>query len=123
MASKIIVQIIIQGISVVSKAFVSGYQQALKNAKAGGTANIASTTLKHKMLSDEALKILNIEKQSLTKKLLDEKFKRAFELNDPSKGGSFYLQSKIYRSKEVLDYELENNSADKSTTTTQSNKK
>ena len=29
-----------------------------------------------------------------------------FEANDPKKGGSFYLQSKIYRAKEALDTEL-----------------
>lgn len=29
-----------------------------------------------------------------------------FSVNDPSKGGSFYLQSKIYRSKEVLEKEV-----------------
>lgn len=29
-----------------------------------------------------------------------------FDNNDPGKGGSFYLQSKIYRAKEVLEYEL-----------------
>ena len=27
----------------------------------------------------------------------------SFAANDPAKGGSFYLQSKIYRAKEVLD--------------------
>lgn len=35
-----------------------------------------------------------------------------FNLNDPGKGGSFYLQSKIFRSKEVLDYELEMKESD-----------
>ncbi|RYG66644.1 hypothetical protein EON64_09295 [archaeon] len=30
-----------------------------------------------------------------------------FNLNDPGKGGSFYLQSKIFRSKEALDFELD----------------
>ncbi len=35
-----------------------------------------------------------------------QRYKRLFEVNDPAKGGSFYIQSKIYRSKEVLDYEL-----------------
>ena len=29
-----------------------------------------------------------------------------FEANDPNKGGSYYLQSKIYRSREVLENEL-----------------
>jgi import inner membrane translocase subunit TIM16 len=28
-------------------------------------------------------------------------------LNDPGKGGSFYLQSKIFRSKESLDRQLD----------------
>lgn len=31
-----------------------------------------------------------------------------FGANDPSKGGSFYLQSKVYRAKEALDIEIEN---------------
>jgi len=29
-----------------------------------------------------------------------------FGANDPSKGGSFYIQSKIYRSREVLEQEV-----------------
>lgn len=29
-----------------------------------------------------------------------------FTNNDPAKGGSFYLQSKIYRAKEALEEEL-----------------
>lgn len=31
-----------------------------------------------------------------------QQFERYFEANDVSKGGSFYLQSKIYRAKELL---------------------
>lgn len=29
-----------------------------------------------------------------------------FAMNDPAKGGSFYIQSKIYRSREVLEHEV-----------------
>ena len=36
-----------------------------------------------------------------------QRYDKLFQLNDPKKGGSFYLQSKIYRSKEVLDSEFE----------------
>ena len=54
------------------------------------------------MQTDEALKILNIEKPDLTSLLVETKYKKFYELNDPSKGGSFYLQSKIYRAKEAL---------------------
>ena len=29
-----------------------------------------------------------------------------FEANDPAKGGSFYLQSKIYRAREAIEREI-----------------
>lgn len=35
-----------------------------------------------------------------------ERFKKLFDLNDPQKGGSFYLQSKILRARERLEMEL-----------------
>ena len=54
------------------------------------------------MQTDEALKILNIEKPDLTSLLVETKYKKFYETNDPNKGGSFYLQSKIYRAKEAL---------------------
>eukprot|EP01032_Pedospumella_encystans_P028939 gene28939-32682_t len=108
MAGRMIAQMIVSGTTILTKAFFSAYQQALRNAKAGGApaavANAAAT--KYKMRPDEALKILNIEKEGLTKKILDERFKAMFGVNDPAKGGSFYLQSKIYRSKEVLEHEV-----------------
>jgi import inner membrane translocase subunit TIM16 len=58
------------------------------------------------MQPSEALQILNIEKGSLTNEVLKERYTHLFDANEPSKGGSFYLQSKIYRSREVLDHEL-----------------
>ena len=35
-----------------------------------------------------------------------ERFKRLFDLNDPKKGGSFYLQSKILRARERIELEV-----------------
>jgi hypothetical protein len=70
------------------------------------------------MTSDEALKILNLNKSTFSHQAVQDvsntsessnansrfllsswvkHFKRYFEANDPSKGGSFYLQSKFYR--------------------------
>jgi hypothetical protein len=40
-----------------------------------------------------------------------------FAANDPAKGGSFYLQSKIYRSKEVLEAQIEDIISGKTTET------
>lgn len=34
-----------------------------------------------------------------------ERFKKLFDLNDPKKGGSFYLQSKILRARERIEME------------------
>lgn len=35
-----------------------------------------------------------------------ERFKRLFDTNDPKKGGSFYLQSKILRARERIESEV-----------------
>lgn len=61
------------------------------------------------MSPDEAMKILAIEKP-LSRKSLEEQYKKYFDSNDPGKGGSFYLQSKIYRAHEALDRELKEDS-------------
>ena len=58
------------------------------------------------MRPDEAMKILNIESTQLNKTILEQQYAKFYETNDPKKGGSFYLQSKIYRAKEALDKEL-----------------
>ena len=34
------------------------------------------------------------------------RFKRLFDANDPKKGGSFYLQSKILRARERIEMEV-----------------
>lgn len=34
-----------------------------------------------------------------------ERFKKLYDLNDPQKGGSFYLQSKILRARERIEME------------------
>lgn len=106
MAAKVIAQLVVNGVTIFSKAFFSAYQQALRNAKAGGAPNAVNQIIKHHLRADEAYKIMDIEKEDLNRKTLDEKFKKLFEANNPDKGGSFYLQSKVFRSKEVLDAEL-----------------
>ena len=62
--------------------------------------------MKRTMHTDEALKILNIDKEALTSEILELNYKKLYESNDPAKGGSFYLQSKIYRAKEALNSHL-----------------
>ena len=52
----------------------------------------------------EAKQILNVSQ--LERQQIEEKYKHLFEVNDKSKGGSFYIQSKVFRAKERLDEEL-----------------
>lgn len=38
---------------------------------------------------------------------MHEKYEHLFKLNEKSNGGSFYLQSKVFRAKERIDQELQ----------------
>lgn len=53
---------------------------------------------------DEAMKILDVDQPS--RKLIESNFRRLFAANDVARGGSFYLQSKVFRAKQILDREL-----------------
>lgn len=58
---------------------------------------------------DEACKILNVKPPQGGKANMEdtiERFKRLFDVNDPTKGGSFYLQSKILRARERIELEV-----------------
>ena len=63
------------------------------------------------MTLEEACKILNVKapagKTSVAE--MEEvmgRFKRLFDVNDPQKGGSFYLQSKILRARERIEADV-----------------
>jgi import inner membrane translocase subunit TIM16 len=54
------------------------------------------------MTKEEALKILNLKETDLKPEEIMSQFEKYFEANDPTKGGSFYIQNKIYYAKEFL---------------------
>jgi len=56
------------------------------------------------MSLEEAKKILDLE--NLDPEEMEKRYTHLFNVNDKSKGGSFYLQSKVYRAKERLDQEI-----------------
>ena len=57
------------------------------------------------MTLDEAKQILNVD--NLTQAEVDKQYEHLFQVNDKSKGGSFYLQSKVVRAKERIDQEIQ----------------
>ena len=58
---------------------------------------------------EEACKILNVGPSKMGQidgQFVTDRFKKLFDLNDPKKGGSFYLQSKILRARERIEQEI-----------------
>lgn len=113
------------GTRVLGRAFAEAYKQASASSNyqraqakaggggigaAGGRANLSSG-----MTLDEAVRILNVKppqagggaggKVADMEEVMD-RFKRLFDANDPQKGGSFYLQSKVLRARERIEAEV-----------------
>ena len=113
-AHRIITQVVITGTRVLGRAFAEAYRQAAASQKYAGQAaknnpaaanNFASSGL----TLDEACKILNVKPPQGGKTNMEavmERFKRLFDVNDPKKGGSFYLQSKVLRARERIELEV-----------------
>jgi len=114
MAHRILTQIVVTGTRVVGRAFAEAYKQASASSKYAAEArkgNIsgANTYASGGLTLDEACKILNVKTPQGGEASLEtvmERFKRLFDLNDPKKGGSFYLQSKILRARERIEMEV-----------------
>jgi import inner membrane translocase subunit TIM16 len=114
MAHRILTQIVVTGTRVLGRAFVEAYKQASATSKYAsearkGNISSANTYASSGLTLDEACKILNVKAPQGGEANLEatmERFKRLFDLNDPRKGGSFYLQSKILRARERIEMEV-----------------
>lgn len=111
--AKYLIQIIVMGTQVIGKAFaralrqeIAASQEAARRAGGGRQgAQHAAANSRTGLTLDEALRILNAERPDQTE-VIKENYKYLMEANDRSKGGSFYLQSKVVRAKERIDEEL-----------------
>jgi TorA maturation chaperone TorD len=113
--AKYLAQIIVTGAQVVGRAFKKAFQEELAASRQAaarrgtGGEKSAAEDLKQGISLDEAMQILNVDKKPTIEEV-EAKYKHLFEVNDKSKGGSFYLQSKVVRAKERLDQELSSTS-------------
>lgn len=113
--AKYLIQIIVMGTQVVGKAFaralrqeIAASQEAARRVGGGSRgAQHVATNSKTGISLDEALRILNIDRLDQIE-AIERNYKYLMEANDRSKGGSFYIQSKIVRAKERIDEELRN---------------
>jgi len=112
--AKQLIQLIITGSQVVGKAFANAVRQEIRMSEEAAkrhaqnksqSAAHAAETLKMGMTLDEAKQILNVD--NLTQAEVDKQYEHLFQVNDKSKGGSFYLQSKVVRAKERIDQEIQ----------------
>ncbi|KAJ2806684.1 mitochondrial import inner membrane translocase subunit TIM16 [Coemansia helicoidea] len=101
---------LVTGTRIVGRAFGDAYKQAAANSAAAraaagnlkAAADGDSMTKASGITVDESQKILNL-KELDSKEELAAKFEHLFEANDPKKGGSFYVQSKIIRARERIE--------------------
>ena len=121
---KILAQGVVAGIAILARALPAAYAAALQNARKSGADKAASEAAKKgasflgkaRITKDEALMVLNLtenETAPLTAEAIQKQYDRYFEANKVEKGGSFYLQSKIYRAKELLDEYVKEKNAEK----------
>jgi len=113
MAHRIITQVVLTGARVVGRAFAEAYKQAQASqryAAASAKSPGGSTTFASSGLTlDEACKILNVAPPKGANTDMEPilaRFKKLFDQNEPKKGGSFYLQSKILRARERIELEV-----------------
>lgn len=104
--SKILAQLILAGSQVLGRAITRAIRQELDQAKQAASKRPQNVPppLSTEMSLDEAMKILNVDE--LDPERIEKNYKHLFEMNSKQKGGSFYIQSKVYRAKERLDQEL-----------------
>ncbi|CAN9081525.1 unnamed protein product [Alternaria alternata] len=114
MAHRIITQVVFSGARIIGRAVSESYRQAAASQKyaaasqnGGGSGGAFSSS---NITMDEACQILNVgpgKMGNIEIEAVTERFKRLFDLNDPKKGGSFYLQSKILRARERIEREVQ----------------
>ncbi|XP_050217706.1 mitochondrial import inner membrane translocase subunit PAM16 like 2-like [Mercurialis annua] len=104
MAAKVVAQLVVMGSSILARAFVQAYRQALTNASKSGVAQetIQNTIRRGSkvMTEQEARQILGVTEETAWEEILN-KYDNLFERN--AKNGNFYIQSKVHRAKERLE--------------------
>jgi len=117
--AKYLVQIIVLGTQAVGKAFARAlkaeYQasqaaaasrrNAMGSSGGGGDSKTAAENMRLGLSVEEARQILNVSPKSTAEEVA-KNYEHLFSINDKAKGGSFYIQSKVYRAKERLDEEF-----------------
>jgi len=111
--AKFIAQIVVLGGQIIGKAFAQALKQEFQTgakqaarATTEGAKKAATNNAAAGISLDEARQILNVK--DLNPEEIQKSYDYLFGINDKKAGGSFYLQSKVFRAKERMDLELKN---------------
>ncbi|KAH8421503.1 hypothetical protein KR009_010109 [Drosophila setifemur] len=111
--ARYLAKILILGTQTVGRAFVKTLQQEIEasqeaarilKAARSNTPNANDMPVKGMTLT-EAQQILNV-KDLHDRQEIATHYEHLFRVNEKKAGGSFYIQSKVYRAKERIDQEL-----------------
>ena len=109
-----IFKVAFQTATIFGKAVGQAYRQSQAQSAARKAAGISGNGVSGSFAQEfgginlsESMDILNLKgADAKDLKKIQNRYKILLEINDPEKGGSFYIQSKVYRAAERLKYEL-----------------
>uniref|UniRef100_A0A1A9UTN2 Mitochondrial import inner membrane translocase subunit Tim16 n=1 Tax=Glossina austeni TaxID=7395 RepID=A0A1A9UTN2_GLOAU len=112
--AKYLAQIIILGSQAIGRAFAKALKQEIAASqeaarRSGGGRNgekRAEVNARTGMTLEEAKQILNLSDLDNIEQI-HKNYEHLLAVNEKAKGGSFYLQSKVFRAKERIDQELQ----------------
>ncbi|KAH8396432.1 hypothetical protein KR222_010081, partial [Zaprionus bogoriensis] len=113
--AKHLARIIYYGAQSIGRAFIKAVRQEVEASRAAATQHQSNkmnnsksqdTSLKGMSLH-EAQQILNV-KDLTNMDEIQNNYDHLFRANEKATGGSFYIQSKVFRAKERIDCELQN---------------
>lgn len=103
---RVIAQLILAGSQVLGRAISRAISEEINAARQAASKRPQNVPppIQTDMNLDEAMKILNVD--DLDPHVIEKNYRHLYEANDKKNGGSFYIQSKVFRAKERLDQEL-----------------
>ncbi|EEZ97943.1 mitochondrial import inner membrane translocase subunit TIM16-like [Tribolium castaneum] len=103
-----IVRVIYQGARIAYRALVKSIVEEIELSQQAAKIRYQHSQeqefTRKDMTLAEAMQILNVEKVDSGE--VEKRFKFLFEVNEKNNGGSFYLQSKVFRAKQRIDGEI-----------------
>jgi import inner membrane translocase subunit TIM16 len=109
MVKRLLIKLLYEHGGRILNSFFKAYKDTILNqakkaasGQSSGEAFSFQNLISTPMTREEALKILNLKDGQDTPENIMKSFEKYCAMNEPEKGGSFYVQNKIYYAKEFL---------------------